>query len=296
MREVEKSLLVTLQSHSTAPPLQLSLSLSLMADFSFHSDTDESAVDQILAEAMDHIVLEQVAAINCSSFSNSTLPSHLESRFQRLKTFPSSSKPKPQLNPSNSMTQLKGSSNELKDEKPISDDYEKTPAKEKSSEGKSRSGHVSSPSDSSNSPSGHGNSPKFRSQSGDGKVKKGKSQSGSLSFRSNSSSSSTETVKSGCFWCSPKKVSRKKSGSRNGVVELGLNWGQDDELLSDLKSFSSKEQKKLMKKAIKEEEKIIKEAEKIVKWAKQTSSRMEFSVSDDELSDHGDSGHNFGHH
>jgi len=72
--------------------------------------------------------------------------------------------------------------------------------------------------------------------------------------------------------------------------------GKDDELLSDLKSFSAEEQKKMMKKAMKEEEKIIKEAEKIVKWAKQTSSRMNFSVSDDELSDDGDSGHNFGHH
>ena len=49
--------------------------------------------------------------------------------------------------------------------------------------------------------------------------------------------------------------------------------------------FSEKEQQKILKKAMKEEEKINREAEKIVKWAKQTSARMNISDIEDELSD-----------
>lgn len=271
-----------------------------MGDFSFQSDTDESAVEQILAEAMDHCVLQQVAAINCSSFSHSVLPSNLESRFQRLKTFPppsssSSSKPlpKPQLAP-DSATASNNSANQLKVEKPISDDSVKTPVKERKSEGKSRSGYHSSPSGSSNSSSGYLNSPKLRPKQGGKKGKDENFPSGSFSSGSKSSGSSPERVKTGCFWCSPKRVSRKKSGTRNGGFDLGDDWGKHDEIMSDLRSFSSKKQKKLMKIAKKEEEKINKEAEKIVKWAKQTSARLDFSVIDD-LSDD-DNGHNFGVH
>ncbi|XP_021729551.1 uncharacterized protein LOC110696537 [Chenopodium quinoa] len=277
-----------------------------MADFSFLSDTDESAVEQILAEAMDHCVLQQVAAINCSSFSHSVLPSNLESRFQRLKTFPSSSAsssnpskpvPKPQLGP-NSANELKNSVTELKDEKPISDDFvktpEKTPEKEKKSDRKSGSGYLSS-SGSSNSSSGYLNSPNNRGKQG---VKKGKDGNFSSGSSNSGLKASTKSVKTGCFWCSPKRVSRKKSdgggSTRNRAFELGDDWGKHDEILSDLRSFSAKKQKNLMKIAKKEEEKINKEAEKIVKWAKQTSARLDFSINDD-LSDD-DSDYSFGHH
>lgn len=254
--------------------------------------TDESAVEQILAEAMDHCVLEQIAAINCSSFSHSLLPSHLESRFQRLKTFPSSSShpSKPHLAPdsanelNNSVNESSNSANELSNStKPISDDFEKTPEKERNSKGKSRTGYLSSPSGSSNSSSGYLNSPKFRVKQGG---KKGKNENSSISSSLSSDSSTKRGVKTGCFWCSPKRVSRKKSVTRNGDFELSDDWGKHDEIMSDLKSFSSKHQKKLMKIAKKEEEEINKEAEKIVKWAKQTSARLDFSVvNDDDLSD-----------
>uniref|UniRef100_A0A3Q7IA21 Uncharacterized protein n=2 Tax=Solanum subgen. Lycopersicon TaxID=49274 RepID=A0A3Q7IA21_SOLLC len=66
---------------------------------------------------------------------------------------------------------------------------------------------------------------------------------------------------------------------------MELKWGKDDELLSDLSIFSSKNQEKLMKKAMVEQEKINREAEKIVKWAKQASARMDVSSIEDELSD-----------
>ena len=52
-----------------------------------------------------------------------------------------------------------------------------------------------------------------------------------------------------------------------------------------MNTFSGKNQQKLLKKAMKEEEEISKEAEKIVKWAKQASARMEISCIEDDLSD-----------
>ncbi|EPS60785.1 hypothetical protein M569_14018, partial [Genlisea aurea] len=52
----------------------------------FLSDSeDERAVEELLAQAKDMAVLEQVAAINCAGFANSDLPPNLESRFQNLK-------------------------------------------------------------------------------------------------------------------------------------------------------------------------------------------------------------------
>ncbi|KNA23717.1 hypothetical protein SOVF_022570 [Spinacia oleracea] len=250
-----------------------------MADF-------KSAVDQILAEAMDHCVLQQVAAINCSSFSHSVLPSNLEARFQRLKTFPSSSSsssglkpaPKPQLAP-DSANELKNlAATELKDEKPVSDDSAKTPEKERKFKGETGSGYHSSPSGSSNSSSGYSNSPNLKVKKSGKKGNDENLSSGSFSIGSKSLDSSPKRVKTGCFWCSPKRVSRKKSGgggggggSRNGAFDLGDDWGKHDEILSDLRSFSTKKQDKLMKIAKKEEKMINKEAEKIVKWAKQTS-------------------------
>ncbi|CAO2819761.1 unnamed protein product [Amaranthus hypochondriacus] len=278
-----------------------------MADFAFLSDTDESAVEQILAEAMDHCVLQQVAAINCSSFSQSVLPSDLESRFQRLKTFPSSSSsshpskslPKSQLAPDSANESNNSLNNSAEKEKHLSGNSRKPLTKEKvkNSEGNSRSGYLSSPSGSSNSSFGQLNSPKLEAKKDDKKGEGGKFLSRSLSFSSNSStSSSTKKAKTGCFWCSPKQASKKKSCTQKGMLDLGDDWGKHDELLSDLKSFSSKKQKNLMKIAKKEEMKINKEAEKIIKWAKQASARMEFSgFHDDDLSDDDDD-HSFGLH
>ncbi|XP_004512360.1 uncharacterized protein [Cicer arietinum] len=52
------------------------------------SDTDDSTIDEIINQAQDAILLQQISAINCSSFSHSDLPTHLECRFQKLKSFP----------------------------------------------------------------------------------------------------------------------------------------------------------------------------------------------------------------
>ncbi|GAB4857909.1 hypothetical protein Ancab_015814 [Ancistrocladus abbreviatus] len=249
-----------------------------MADSSFRSDTDDSAVEEIISEAIDHSVLKQVAALNCASFSDSVLPHHLESRFQRLKTFPSSSNPPP--------TQFESPNK--------NNDSLHKPKLPNEPEPPFQQNPKSSPSSSSNSSFEKENRSKPKEKEG----VDAKWRSGSFSFRSNSSPEmESPPRKSGCLWCSPKKrVSRKKSkGSRVGG--LGIDWGKTDEIFGDLgSSFSSKEHKKILKKAMKEEEKISREAEKIVKWAKQASARMDVSSFEDELSDHDDSKPNFGVH
>ncbi|KAL2963161.1 hypothetical protein AAZX31_17G185500 [Glycine max] len=60
------------------------------------SDTDnDSAIEEIISQAQDAVVLDQVSTINSSAFTDdSLLPSHLETRFRNLKSFPPT-KPKP---------------------------------------------------------------------------------------------------------------------------------------------------------------------------------------------------------
>ncbi|KAL5184703.1 hypothetical protein HKD37_17G048366 [Glycine soja] len=60
------------------------------------SDTDnDSAIEEIISQAQDAVVLDQVSTINSSAFiDDSLLPSHLETRFRNLKSFPPT-KPKP---------------------------------------------------------------------------------------------------------------------------------------------------------------------------------------------------------
>ena len=112
--------------------------------------------------------------------------------------------------------------------------------------------------------------------------KKDEGKGDKVKVKSRSVSSPSPPRRAGCFWCSPKKDSRKKSKDIDWGV---LDWDKSDEFLSDLGSFSSKKQQKMLKKAMKEEQKISREAEKIVELAKQASARMNVNVIDDELSD-----------
>ncbi|KAA8528177.1 hypothetical protein F0562_035572 [Nyssa sinensis] len=271
-----------------------------MADFSFLSDSDESAVEELLSQAMDHSVLEQVAAINCSGFtSDSVLPTQLETRFQRLKSFPVTKPKSPYLGTgNNSASSLKPHfENDLKNLGGTKTDSEnvflsptkENPVEKKGLKSESQSRSVSSPSKSSNSSTGDAIFSPMKENPDGKKGLKSKSRSGSFLSPSNSSNLSMESLspprKTGCFWCSPKKDSRKKSNG-NRFAGIDRDWGKKDEFLSDLDlgSFSTKEQQKMLKKAIKEEEKISREAEKIVKWAKQASARMDVSGIEDELS------------
>ncbi|KAF3449271.1 hypothetical protein FNV43_RR09999 [Rhamnella rubrinervis] len=305
-----------------------------MADFSFLSDTDESAVDELISQTQDLCVLEQVSAINCSSFVDSLLPTDLESRFRKLKSFPvTNSKPKVTSFARNesaftSRTEfnisVKGEeeSDSLADEdSEVFSPSKQTPDKKMSFKPKPQPGHLSLPkpqpghpslpldskdfsaekdvfspskenSASSNSPTSWLENEILSASKRNPKVKTGsdrKSKTGSFSSPLGSSNSLMDSPsppkKAGCFWCSPKKNSFKKSKENHASGALDLDWSTNDELLSDLGTFSTKKQQRILKKAMKEEEKISREAEKIVKWAKQASGRMVVSDIEDELSD-----------
>ncbi|KAM1833604.1 hypothetical protein ACFX13_023406 [Malus domestica] len=287
-----------------------------MADFSFYlSDTDESAVDDLISQAQDLCVLEQVSAINCSGFTDSLLPTELESRFRKLKSFPESSASRPPLlttgsarrnsvegktdpvsdaaifSPSKQNPDEKLGSNLKSDPSEFSVAKSKyNPGGKRGSKAKLKSGSVSSPSNSSNSsPESAIFSP---SKQNPDKKQRSTPKPKSRSFDSppDSSNSLTDSPspprKSCCLWCSPKtkRASHTKSKEKGAIdFGAGLNFSDDDGLLSDLGSFSKKEQARKLKKAMKEEEKICREAEKIVKWAKQASARMSAAAIEDEL-------------
>ncbi|XP_028793687.1 uncharacterized protein LOC114749352 [Neltuma alba] len=277
---------------------------------------DESAIDEIISQAQDACVLEQVSAINCASLTDSVLPTDLESRFRKLKSFPvtkskqlsktSSAKGKegssslsneqtPQFSPSKEGKMgldSKPRSGCMSDHSDISKDekVEFSPFKGNSSRkeevlAKSKHGSVSSPSNSSNSSEESSMSSLFKQKLGSKQKSKGGSQSAPRSF-SNSlmDRSPSPPRKAGCFWCSPKKDSKKKSKENWDSMNI-LGWDKDSDFLSDIGSFSSKNQQKMLKKAIKEEQKINREAEKIVRWAKQASARMSAPAIEDDLSD-----------
>lgn len=247
-----------------------------MADFSFLSDTDESAVEEILSEAADHVALKQISAINLSGVSDSVLPQHLESRFRRLKTFPSSRPPPesaPKLTDSARNESDSGSGSapaETPDVKPVSS------AKSRSGSARRRFSRSPSPTPSSSSGSSWletKNSPKLKAEKG---LFGSGRRSGSVSPPPN---------KTGCLWCSPKRALKKLSFSKRSGGGGGLDWGGNDGVLEELGvgSLSRREQEKILKRAAKEEMKINEEAEKIVKWAKHVSARMEtFGLEDDD--------------
>lgn len=241
-----------------------------MADFRYLSDTDDevesAAVEELISQAKDLCVLEQVAAIRCSSFTDSVLPTDLESRFRKLKSFPLTNnkpnKPKPDCSAIADFSLSKTPPNpksppDLSVEKGVFSDLEENP------------------------------DPVLKHESS----KSSKSPSGSTSSMDFSPSPRKKT---GCFfWLSPKKASshdhhhKKKKKKSKKSKENGLDWDMDHEFLSDLSTFSTKKQQKMLKKAMKEEEKISREAQKIVNWAKQSSARLSAvsGIHDDELSD-----------
>ncbi|KAF9624504.1 hypothetical protein IFM89_011547 [Coptis chinensis] len=230
------------------------------------SSSAAAAVEEIIAQAMDQHMLEQVSSINLSGViddhTDSTFPTSLETRFRKLKSFPG---PNPKTTPSlNSQLQdLPITPNALKSI-PISPPGEKTsPQPEFSS---SKIDPVCEP--------------KSRSR-----------RNGYVSSPSSSSESSVEAASPPrqvlCFWCSPKKVSRKKSKEKENRFDgLGSGKKNDEFLLSDLSTFSMKEQEKKMKRALKEQEKISRDAEQVVSWAKQLSARIDdFVIHDDSCSE-----------
>ncbi|KAL0312310.1 UNVERIFIED_CONTAM: hypothetical protein Sradi_5630300 [Sesamum radiatum] len=216
----------------------------------FTNSVDEKAVEELLSQAMDAAVLEQLAAINCPALNDSALPSHLETRFHNLKYSlpPSAMKPASSSTQSLNLPRKNGFSPCLKEtleSRNCSSSQESSeifPAFKKNPRGELGKKEI---------------------------MKYPPSWNNVISRRSVS-----PPVRSGCFLCCPKQASRRKSNNEDRGLVLGL----DDELiLSDLSSFSVKKQEKMMKKAVMEEEEICREAEKIVKWAKHASAMMDVS-------------------
>ncbi|CDY21429.1 BnaA09g29980D [Brassica napus] len=80
-----------------------------MSSFRYLSSKNASAVEDLLSQAKDLYDLEQVAAINLAGFTDSALPTNLETRFRRLKSLPVSRQPDPvsrQPNPVSSSKKL----------------------------------------------------------------------------------------------------------------------------------------------------------------------------------------------
>lgn len=236
-------------------------------------DSDDSAaVEDIISQAVDLSALEQIAALNSSLVSDSVLPTDIEARFRKLKSFPGASHipnnpsnpkvTKPKIIPH--QTPGAGSAVEDTTTQSFSDELLKPDlllslSGSSSSSSPSREIEASVPYKLKNSVKNL-NDPKSTRGSG--------SFSSPPPISSNSSSkgaaSHSPPKQTCCFWCSPKKAvsSRKKSKDS----EMGG---------SDLSSFSLKDHQRKMEKMLKEQEEMIsREAEKVLKWAKQASAKQ----------------------
>lgn len=93
-----------------------------------------------------------------------------------------------------------------------------------------------------------------------------------------------------CFGCSSESRTKKKDKS-DVMGDLRLDTEADDqgngneEILTDYRTFSLKEQQRMLKKAQKEEAKASREAEKVMEWVKQASARIDATVIDELLAE-----------
>ncbi|KAI4365337.1 hypothetical protein MLD38_021330 [Melastoma candidum] len=264
-----------------------------MADFSSLSDTDESAVDDLISQAEDLVALDHLSSLNLSSSHSSILPYHLESCFQNLKSFPPRMPPLPAPTSLGDRGLDRGefcSKSELGEmsqcgtgcEQQLSELHEgkrECPKSELEKMGKPKGGRdCYSGSDSSGSRWEDAvftplkTNPVAEKGNPSAKLKRA-TLSGGLGFNSGLGRGSdflpSPPRKGGCFWCL-----LNKSQTKNKDSDLDMAWGKHEMLPSDLCSFSAKEQRRVLKKAMKEQERLSKEAEKIVRIAKQASERM----------------------
>lgn len=299
-----------------------------MADFGYFSDTDESAVEELVSQAKELSALEQIAAINCSGFTDSTLPDDLESRFRRLKSLPAPPRPNPfsSIKTKKHLEHSKSVANHPKED--VNFSGKKTGSVSLTDEDSSnfsrnkRDLDVKSSSLVSNgsgdfSDSGNENKifspikptkkkllPKEKRRivssssssssidlatppSTDSEPEK-KSKSKPKSKPSSSSSSWFDKLSPskliGSIWrSSPKKSStnNKNMKSCKSFNTAAYSSGRErnidfDEFLSDLNAFPVEDQRKMLKKALKEQQKMRKEAAEIIKMAKQASAKFDF--------------------
>lgn len=251
-----------------------------MADFGFLSNTDESAVDELISQAQDLYILEQISAINCSSFTNSELSADLESRFRRLKSLPDPANPNSSSNSQISKIEAPRQS-KIELRKPDAFSPPKQRGKANSTKGKSEEIEIPP------------NSQRISSIKGlKGKNKHGSASSSSDSSDSGAKEEALSKPKSNSWLsslspfqkCSSEMVPEKKV-KETKVLASALDWEKSDEFLSDLKSLPVKDQQKILRKTLEEQRKLRKEASQMVKVAKKGSSRTTFYGCEDELSD-----------
>ncbi|KAI6706855.1 hypothetical protein NL676_009817 [Syzygium grande] len=86
-----------------------------------------------------------------------------------------------------------------------------------------------------------------------------------------------------CFSFSPAKGGRRKRAGK-GVLRSDMeepNWGKNEDMLSDMSTFSVQEQERRLKIAREEEARARREAEKVDMWVRQESARMKVSIRDE---------------
>ncbi|KAH0854831.1 LOW QUALITY PROTEIN: hypothetical protein HID58_037126, partial [Brassica napus] len=274
--------------------------LQLMADFGYLSDTDDSAVEELISQAKELSALEQIAAINCSSFTtdSSTLPDDLESRFRRLKSLPPA-RPDP-FRLRLDLTHSKSVVGYPKDA-----DFSGNPVKNVVlmrirrdlgvNSGFERSSRAGLDSDGSGDFSDSGNigsskifSPAKQTQKLPKEKRRVASSSVDLAtppssdsepeMRSKSKSSSWVKKLSPSkiiryIWSSPNKSSsakKKNIKASNHLLHLVAH------LLMLISTTFFEDQRKMLKKALKEQQKMRKEAAQIIKMTRKASARFDF--------------------
>lgn len=251
-----------------------------MGDYGYLSDTDDSAVEELISQAKELSALEQIAAINCSGFTDSsTLPHDLESRFRRLKSLPAA-RPDPVpskiSNKKKDLTHSKSvaSSCYPKDadlgvksggfESDGSGDFSPAKPTQKLPKEKHRVG---------SSPSSSSSSVDLATPDYSEPEKKSKSKSSSWVKKL----SPSKII--GYIWSSPNKSSSSSTKKKNikSIKSFGRERDVDfDEFLSDLNAYSVEDQRKMLKKALKEQQKMRKEAAEIIKMTRKASARFDF--------------------
>ncbi|CAH8331336.1 unnamed protein product [Eruca vesicaria subsp. sativa] len=267
-----------------------------MGDFGYLSDTDESAVEELISQAKELSALEQIAAINCSGFTDSsTLPDDLESRFRRLKSLPAA-RPDP--------VSSKISKKDLTHSKSVAfyqkdGDFSGNPGKQSSGFDEDSSTFSGNKRDLVLEKSSRDGSGDF-SDSSKRTQKLLPKQKGSFDLatppsssdsepekKSKSKSSSSSWIKKlspakiiGYIWSSPNKSSSTKKKNIKSIKSFTASGRERDvdfdEFLSDLNAYSVEDQRKMLKKALKEQQKMRKEAAEIIKMTKKASARFDF--------------------
>lgn len=221
-------------------------------NFSSHSSPENirPEIEVIISQATDLCALEQIAALNTSHISDdSSLPTHLESRFRKLKSLPVAN-PQPRTTP-----HCTSPAEEEEEEENI------IPKSLNQSQSLPTPSFVDLNEDQITGPV---------KQEEKAAVEDPKLRKSEFNISRGSPSPPRQTC---CFWCYSKKDMKKKA---KGIED----WWENDEILSSLK-----EQQRKLKKALKEQEQVSQEAEKMVKWIKQASAKMNARAIDELLSD-----------